>query len=197
MSNLRQYAALDTFNRSIHDKPKVWPRVYVESCLAASWQSGPWEGQRSCGIKGFPFSPQLTDLAWDATRRLRLAILTACRGIDEQGYSRMILARRQSETNANLINQKAPDNGHVFCFLPAPVPFLFRLLRSRNLYPPLDLYSAFASLHLFFSRFITYSSSFIFCLIKEYVRMKDTIEIDAATYLVVFPDCVKFSCMLM
>lgn len=109
----------------------------------------------------------------------------------------MILARRQSETNANLINQKAPDNGHAFCFLPAPVSFLFRALRSLNLYPPLDLCSDFAPLHLFFSCFITYSSSFIFCLIKEYVTMKNTIEMDAATYLVVLPDCVKFSCMLM
>lgn len=53
----------------------------------------------------------------------------------------MILARRQSETNANLINQKAPDNGHAFYFLFSLSLFLFRLLRSRDLHLAPDLYS--------------------------------------------------------
>ena len=121
--------------------PRSCVRTYAESCLAASWQSGPWEGQRSCGIKGFPLSPTAgADLPREAS----------CVGDHTYGlsrdrrapkHSRMILARRQSETNANLINQKAPDNSHAFCFPFSLSLFLFVLLRSRDLYLAADLYS--------------------------------------------------------
>lgn len=80
----------------------------------------------------------------------------------------LILARRQSETNANLINQKAADNAARFVFstsrFPLSVlPFLFAFFlrfRVHAIFILLDMYSG-----LFFVRLVLLRALFISVLI--------------------------------
>ena len=169
--------------------PRSCVRTYAESCLAASWQSGPWERQRSCGIKGFPLSPTAgADLPREAS----------CVGDHTYGlsrdrrapkHSRMILARRQSETNANLINQKAPDNSHAFCF-----PFSLSLSLSLFFYLCFCVHAICISLPIctparfcvlvvvFLPFYYAYGVSLISCFIEERAR----VEADGASWLDIF-----------